>query len=147
MAASPLSDMDAGTRFSPVLADPVSGTASRVILCSGKHYYTLLEAAKSKEMDDVALIRIEELSPFPSAQLADALAQHPPSTPVIWAQEEPANQGAWSFVRPRIDAILEDRGSSPATYAGRKAGATTATGVGAWHKREMEEIVHDALEA
>lgn len=147
IAASPLSAMGEGTRFAPVIADPVEGMASRVIICSGKHYYTLLEAARAKEMDDVAFIRVEELSPFPTTQLADALSQHPPSTPVIWAQEEPANQGAWGFVRPRIDAILEERGSTPATYAGRKACATTATGVGAWHKREMEEIVHDALEA
>lgn len=141
--------MGEGTRFSPVLADPVpnGGAASRVIICSGKHYYTLLEAMKAKEIDDIALIRVEELSPFPTAQLADALSQHPPSSPVIWAQEEPANQGAWSFVRPRIDAILADRGSDAVGYAGRKACATTATGVGAWHKREMEEIVHDALEA
>lgn len=137
--------MAEGTRFQPVIADGTEN-AARVVLCSGKHYYTLLEAAKAQGIDDVALIRVEELSPFPAAAVADALARHPPSTQVVWAQEEPANQGAWGFVAPRLNAILSERGSEPATYAGRAAGATTATGVGAWHKAEAEEIVAAALE-
>ncbi|GMK58230.1 hypothetical protein CspeluHIS016_0502620 [Cutaneotrichosporon spelunceum] len=145
IAASPLADMAVGTRFQPVIADETEN-ASRVILCSGKHYYTLLEAANARGIDDIAFIRVEELSPFPAAQVADALSRHPPSTQVVWAQEEPANQGAWSFVAPRLNRILEDRGGEPAEYAGRKASATTATGVGAWHKEEAAEIVAAALD-
>jgi probable 2-oxoglutarate dehydrogenase E1 component DHKTD1 len=135
------------TRFQPVLADNVTD-AQRVVLCSGKHYYTLSDAIKERGGGDAAgisLVRVEELSPFPSAALAKVLAQHKPDAVVSWAQEEPENQGAWNFVRPRLDALLAARGAQPASYAGRKAAPTTATGVGAWHKAQTEEIVTAAL--
>lgn len=137
--------MGPGTRFQPVISDATDG-ASKVLLCSGKHYYTLKEAVDKDDLKDVALIRVEELSPFPSKELADALSQHPPSAQVVWAQEEPANQGAWSYVRPRVDELLSERGSEPVVYAGRAAGATTAVGVGAWHKLENAQVVESALD-
>lgn len=137
--------MGEGTRFRPVIADQVD-SASKVLLCTGKHYYTLREALDKEEVTDVALVRIEELSPFPYEELEDALSQYPPSSPVVWAQEEPENQGAWNYIRPRVDKLLSDRGSEMVGYAGRRGGATTAVGVGAWHKKEAEEIVAAALE-
>lgn len=147
VAASSVEDMGPGTRFQPLIADSVKAShASKVVLCSGKHYYALREALDKQDANDVALIRIEELSPFPYAQLADALAQHPPSATVVWAQEEPENQGAWGFIRPRVDKLLNDRGSDPLQYAGRKACATTAVGVTTWHKQECEDIVAAALD-
>lgn len=145
VAASPVQDMGPGTKFQPVLID-AADNAQRVVVCSGKHYYTLKEAANASDKP-VTFIRIEELSPFPAAELKEALqAVEGENTPVIFAQEEPENAGAWSYVRPRLDAVLADLGRAPSAYAGRKAGATTAVGVGAWHKAEMEAIVKAALE-
>lgn len=139
-----MQDMGPGTKFQPVLID-AADNAQRVIVCSGKHYYTLKEAANASNKP-VTFIRIEELSPFPAAELKEALqAVKDENTPVIFAQEEPENAGAWSFVRPLLDAVLAELGRSPSTYAGRKAGATTAVGVGAWHKAEAEAIVKAAL--
>lgn len=136
--------MGPGTRFQPVIADDAPN-AKRVIMTSGKHYYTLADAIAKQKIDDIALVRVEELSPFPYAEIEDALEKYTPGTPVTWSQEEPENQGAWTYVRPRLDGVLQKIGSSPARYAGRKACPTTATGVGAWHKAETEAIVSDAL--
>jgi probable 2-oxoglutarate dehydrogenase E1 component DHKTD1 len=144
VAASPLSDMGPGTKFQPVIADDVS-SAKHIILCSGKHYYTLSEAIAKQGVEGTALVRVEELSPFPSAELEAVLSKSPSSAQVTWAQEEPGNQGAWTYVRPRLDCLLAKLGHGATGYAGRKAGATTATGVGAWHKAEAEAIVRDAL--
>jgi probable 2-oxoglutarate dehydrogenase E1 component DHKTD1 len=140
--------MGPNTKFQPVISDNVKD-AQRIILCSGKHYYTLSEAITKAGIKDINLVRVEELSPFPYAELKEVLSQYSPDkvTKVTWAQEEPANQGAWTFVRPRLDGVLSELGFNDASYAGRKAGATTATGVGAWHKEEMVAIVRDALEA
>ncbi|KAL1409551.1 hypothetical protein Q8F55_003535 [Vanrija albida] len=145
VAASPLSAMGPGTKFEPVIADKVDGPVRKVLIVSGKHYYTLSDALQKAGATDVGLVRIEELSPFPTAELTKAIESYPAGTAVTWAQEEPANQGAWSYVRPRIDAILKERGSEPIGYAGRRALPTTAVGVGAWHKAETEQIVRDAL--
>jgi len=136
--------MSPGTTFQPVISDNVAD-AKRIIMCSGKHYYTLADAIAKEGIKDISLVRLEELSPFPYAEVKAALANYSPDTKVTWAQEEPANQGAWAYVRPRLDEILAKRGQEPAAYAGRKASATTATGVGAYHKAEVEQIVRDAL--
>lgn len=149
--------MGPGTKFQPIIADDVasSGTAKRLILLSGKHYYTLAEALKERGGDEgLGLVRVEELSPFPTEALTELLSKQAAGTTVTWAQEEPANQGAWNHVRPRIDAILTKLGggadgeAAPKTvsYAGRAAAPTTATGVGAWHKAQAAEIVRAALD-
>ncbi|RXK41404.1 oxoglutarate dehydrogenase (succinyl-transferring), E1 component [Tremella mesenterica] len=147
IAASSLSDMSSNTSFLPLI-DPStnSSDATRLILCSGKHAYTLSEALSSHP-GPVAIVRIEELSPFPRKELAEAIRKYAKAT-VVWAQEEPENQGAWTYVRPRIEDVLEEvRGvRERVRYAGRKPCATTATGVGEWHKREMKEILSVALE-
>lgn len=96
--------------------------------------------------ENSAVIRIEELSPFPRSELIATLAEFKSMRDVVWAQEEPENQGAWGYVRPRIEGVLESlRYHRKVRYAGRKSGATTATGVGVWHKREVEDIVKDAF--
>lgn len=117
-----------------------------MVLCSGKHYYTLAEAIGKNDIKDIAVVRVEELSPFPYEELEDVISAYGPTIPVVWAQEEPGNQGAWTYVRPRIDSVLSSMGAMPVQYAGRKAAATTAVGVGAWHKAEAAEIVRAALE-
>jgi len=146
LAASPLSDMAGSIRFRPVLdSETNEPSARRVILCSGKHYYTLSERLTAAPDPDIALVRVEELSPFPYRQLAGVLGKYT-NAHLVWAQEEPRNQGAWSYVRPRIEEVLGGMGrQARVRYAGRKEGATVAVAVGEWHKREVEEIVRDAL--
>ena len=138
-----------GTKFEPVLDTEPNHSATRVILCSGKHYYTLHEHfTKTSALDQVSLIRIEELSPFPRKQLGEVLKKYSKAEKVIWAQEEPENQGAWPYVQSRIDGVLRelDMGGGRAIYAGRRSCATVAVAVGAWHKKEVEEIAKLPLE-
>lgn len=135
--------MEEGTSFQPVLDTEPNHAASRIILCSGKHYYTLHEHfTKTSSMFDISLIRVEELSPFPRTRLREVLGKYGNAERVIWAQEEPENQGSWPFVQSRLDEVLRDlgMGGGRALYAGRKSCATVATAVGAWHKREVDEI-------
>ncbi|WWD16700.1 oxoglutarate dehydrogenase (succinyl-transferring), E1 component [Kwoniella shandongensis] len=151
LASSSLDDMTLDTRFQPVLENPSnSPAAKRVIFCSGKHYYTLSEQiSKLDKVDQIALARIEELSPFPYKEVGAVLSKYSSSScpEVIWAQEEPENQGAWTYVRPRLDHLLEANGwKGKLRYARRKSCPTTAVGVGSWHKKEMEQIMKDALE-
>jgi probable 2-oxoglutarate dehydrogenase E1 component DHKTD1 len=148
-AASSLETMMPGTKFEPVLDTDPNPSASRIILCSGKHYYTLQEHfTKTNALDQVSLIRIEELSPFPRKQLSEVLEKYTKAEKIIWAQEEPENQGAWPYVQSRIEGVLRDldMGGGRAIYAGRRSCATVAVAVGAWHKKEVEEIAKLPLE-
>ena len=150
LAASLLSDMAPGTRFRPVLEESSDPAAKRVILCSGKHYYPLSEHLATPEANitqDIAIIRIEELSPFPYRELTRALSKYN-DPQIVWAQEEPENQGAWTYVRPRLEGILHGLGKRDrVVYAGRKSSAAVATGVGGWHKAEVAELLRLAVEA
>lgn len=145
-AASALSEMTPGTRFQPIIdVENNPSDPDRLVLCSGKHYYTLAEAA-AKSSANVSLVRMEELSPFPRRELEAVLDRYS-GAEIVWAQEEPENQGAWSYVRPRIEEALRSIGSSDlVSYRGRKSCATVATGVSSWHKQELEAIVREALE-
>jgi multifunctional 2-oxoglutarate metabolism enzyme len=121
----------------------------RVVFCSGKIYYDLLMAAREnpEEGNRVALVRCEQLYPFASDAVRAEIARFPESAKVLWAQEESANMGAWSFVRPRFDEILaalRDAGSR-IEYVGRPASASPATGSANVHQREQERIVREAL--
>jgi 2-oxoglutarate dehydrogenase complex dehydrogenase (E1) component-like enzyme len=138
-----------GTKFESVLDTDPNYSATRIILCSGKHYYTLLEHfTKTDALDQVSLIRIEELSPFPRQQLSEVLTKYKKAEKIIWAQEEPENQGAWPYVQSRIDGVIRDLdiGGGRAIYAGRRSCATVAVAVGSWHKKEVEEIARLPLE-
>lgn len=145
-AASPLSDMSSSSTFEPVLDVDNSASATKVVLCSGKHYYALHDhrGAVGKK-DEVALIRIEELSPFPVKRLEEVLKRYKNVQGVTWAQEEPQNQGPWSFVKDRIDMVRTNGADGGVRYSGRKGCATVAVAVGEWHKREVEDLVRDAL--
>ena len=147
-AASSLETMMSGTSFQPILDNDPNHSGTRVVLCSGKHYYTLLDHFTKVNSTDVSLVRVEELSPFPRSQLKEVLAKYTKAEKIVWAQEEPENQGAWSYVQPRIDDVLRDLdiGSGRTIYAGRKSCATVAVAVGAWHKTEVEEIAALPLE-
>lgn len=145
-AASPLSDMEEGTQFQPVLDSHVEPShAKRLIFCSGKHYYTLSERLAKDGNTSATLVRIEELSPFPYNETRQVLEKYKDAE-VVWAQEEPRNQAAWPHVRPRLEDLLKDLGrDAQIRYAGRKEAATVAVAVGEWHKKEVEDIINQAL--
>jgi 2-oxoglutarate dehydrogenase E1 component len=118
----------------------------RVVLCSGKVYYDLLEARDRAGRNDVYLLRIEQFYPFPALSLTKELARFR-GAEIVWCQEEPKNQGAWAFVEPNLEWVLGRIGgaASRARYAGRRASASPATGLAAKHKMEQEALINDAL--
>jgi 2-oxoglutarate dehydrogenase E1 component len=147
-AASTAAELASG-RFQPVLDDPALAprAARRVLLASGKVYYDLLErrearAAARGGARDVALVRIEELYPFPEEAIAAALERQP-GAEVVWVQEEPANMGAWGFVAERLRAQLPP--AARLRYAGRAASASPAVGSGRLHRAEQAALVDAAF--
>jgi len=129
-------------------ADPA--TADRLVLCSGKVYYDLVQAlAKAEDRrDKVAIARVEQFYPFPEAELQAELARYRSVKEVLWVQEEPANMGAWSFLRYRLDDLLEALHggcSRRVRYVGRPASASPATGSAHIHQKEQADIVAEAL--
>jgi len=144
--------MEPGTTFQPVLSNLSPNDAAkveRVILLSGKLYYDLAKEAASRELGQrVALIRVEELCPFPFAQLRSILQPFASANDIIWIQEEPRNQGAWTHVSERIGTVLESLGlpAKRLRYMGRKESAVPATGVARWHAAEHASLVKGAFE-
>jgi 2-oxoglutarate dehydrogenase E1 component len=130
-------------RFEPVLSDPlVSDSARRVVLCAGKVYHDLVHRREELGIEDVALIRVAQLYPLPTDQIGLAVAPHPDAE-LVWCQEEPENQGAYRLVGPELAKAL---GRVP-RYVGRKASASTATGLTKVHLAEQAELIDAALEA
>ncbi|MGE5504071.1 MAG: 2-oxoglutarate dehydrogenase E1 component [Actinomycetota bacterium] len=150
LAVSDLDGFTSVTRFHRVLGETqhlVKGEkVRRVVLCSGKIYYDLLEERTKRAIDDVALIRIEQLYPWPKDALKKELAKYP-NAELVWAQEEPANMGPWQFVDRRIEFACEeiDIKARRAIYCGRRAAASPATGLYKTHNAEQEWIVDMAL--
>ncbi len=150
LVVSDLVDFGPGSRFRRVLpeTDPLATDEDvrRVVLCSGKVYYDLLQERRNLNIDDVALIRVEQLYPWPRQTVLQNLAKHP-NADVVWCQEEPANMGSWTFVLPRLINIMEELGRTPVlpTYVGRHASASPATGQFKIHLQEQQRIVEQAL--
>ena len=143
-AVSALSDMAAGTSFHRCLDDLAPckpQSIHRLVLCSGKLYYDLLDAREKTGRDDVYLLRVEQLYPFPGDVIAEYAAKFPALEEVVWAQEEPKNAGAWTFVESLIETAL---GRRP-VYAGRAAAAATATGLMRRHNAEQAKLIAEAL--
>jgi 2-oxoglutarate dehydrogenase E1 component len=141
---SPLSELSEGG-FRETLADPRPPAAvRRLILCAGKIFYALDAARRERGVDDVALVRVEQLYPFPTEELRSALARSASAAEVCWVQEEPANQGAWTFVRPLLSPLLAP--SIRFSYIGRAEAASPATGSHHVHQAEEQAILEQALE-
>ncbi len=121
----------------------------RVVMCSGKVYYDLLDARNAAGLDDVYIYRIEQLYPFPARTLIQELDRFPNATDFVWCQEEPKNMGAWSFIEPNIQWVLDHIGAKKTRpdYAGRPASASTATGLASKHASEQKTLVEEALTA
>ena len=118
----------------------------RVVICSGKVYYDLLAERDKRGLDDVYLLRLEQFYPFPAMSMVKELERFKDAD-IIWCQEEPKNQGGWTFVEPNLEWVLTRIGakSKRAAYAGRAASASPATGLASRHKAEQEALVNEAL--
>ncbi len=140
-AQSPLADLSDG-RFREVIDDPdPPKNVKRLVLCSGKLFYDLLQRRGAEPDAEVALIRLEQLYPF-HHELAQTICEPYQASEIIWAQEEPQNRGAWTYIRPRLTALFPDRAIR---YVGRKASASPATGSLRLHRQEQQRIVGEAI--
>ena len=145
LAVSSLDELTQG-QFQNVIpeSDPIDPAGvARVVFCSGKVYYDLLEARRARGVTDVALVRIEQLYPFPKEEFAAVLAQYPDTEEVIWCQEEAQNQGAWDQIKHRFHNLIQD-GKRP-NYVGRPSSAAPAVGHRAAHVEQHERLIDEAL--
>jgi 2-oxoglutarate dehydrogenase E1 component len=155
-AVSGLADMSTGTTFHRVLWDDAERTGPlklvadeeirRVIVCSGKVYYDLLEEREKRGLNNVYLLRVEQFYPFPAKSLIHELGRFKQAE-LVWCQEEPKNMGAWTFMEPNLEWVLDRVGAAyrRPRYVGRPATASTATGLMSKHLKEMESFVNEAL--
>jgi 2-oxoglutarate dehydrogenase E1 component len=141
-AVSPVDHLVVG-HFRDVLDDPAApDRARRVLLCSGKIYYDLIaKRAEAASPREVAVVRIEQLYPWPADELQSVLERYRSAREWVWVQEESQNMGAWTFVAPRLQELL----GQPIPYIGRDASASPATGSKVVHDREQAEIVAAAV--
>jgi 2-oxoglutarate dehydrogenase E1 component len=157
-ATSSFADIAPGTRFLRFIpetnpdifaqdgGDEENADVRRLVLCSGKVYYDIVRAREEKGITDIAVARIEQISPFPF-DLVKRHAENFPNAEIVWAQEEPKNQGPWGYVRPRIETSLREIDSERGRpiYVGRKPSASTATGDKKLHVVEQNSVVEAAL--
>ena len=119
------------------------GDVRRVVFCTGKIYYELdKERAELGTKDQVAIVRIEQLYPFPEQQIEEVLKGHATAEEILWVQEEPSNMGTWTFIRHRLEALAVGR---RVTYCGRRDAGTTAEGYLKVHEKEQKRILVEAL--
>ncbi|HRY07393.1 MAG TPA: 2-oxoglutarate dehydrogenase E1 component, partial [Hyphomicrobiaceae bacterium] len=160
---SRLDEMGGDTTFHRVLwddADRVNNPSStekivlkpdqsikRVVMCTGKVYYDIIDMREVNDITDTVVLRVEQLYPFPARALIQELSRYPNATDIVWCQEEPKNMGAWSFIEPNLEWVLEHVGGHAVRprYAGRPASASTATGLARKHAEEQKKLVTDAL--
>jgi probable 2-oxoglutarate dehydrogenase E1 component DHKTD1 len=147
-AQSSLNDMVSGTRFQSVIGDSSVSDAKEVLLCSGNMYYDLVSARKAAGKDgSTAIVRIEELAPFPATALATELSKHSKATRVAWVQEEPANAGAWTFLSRHMNPVVKGTvsGARGVELVARPSIATPAVGVSSMHKQQDVALFEAAL--
>ena len=117
----------------------------RVIVCSGKVYYDLVDYRREKKITDMAVIRLEQLYPFPHADFKREIAQYPAATEIVWCQEEPQNQGAWYRLRAYLRGDIDEK--QLLAYAGRPISASPAVGYAAKHLAQQQQLVAAAFAA
>jgi 2-oxoglutarate dehydrogenase E1 component len=125
-------------------AEPDPENISRLVFCSGKIYYDLAEARDSGENTQVALVRVEQLYPFPADRVVEILGRYPAAKEVAWCQEEPQNQGAWYQIKHHIEACTG--GNHDLYYTGRGGSASPAVGYYSVHIEQQKRLVAEALE-
>ncbi len=157
LAVSKAEEFTTGSSFHRVLWDDAQHGNSdtqlvpdnkikRVVLCSGKVYYDLLEERDARGIDDIYLMRVEQYYPFPAISLVKEMERFK-GAEVVWCQEEPKNQGAWTFIEPNIEWVLTRIGAKHTrpTYIGRATSASPATGLASQHKSQQAALVNEAL--
>ncbi len=150
LCVSSLSDMAEGSSFHRVFGETDELIADkevrRVVLCSGKVYYDLLEERRARKIEDVAILRLEQFYPFPEQTLAAELGRYP-NAEIVWCQEEPENMGGWHFVDRRLEAVMNQIGTKARrpVYVGRCPSASTASGMLKRHQAEQAKLVNEAL--
>lgn len=144
--------MSADTEFSRLLPEAATNLRkedkiNRVIFCTGQVYYALSRTREANKIDDIAIVRVEQISPFPYDLVLEQADKYP-NAKFVWAQEEPMNMGAWSYVEPRIETALnkskQHAGKRPA-YAGRDPTGSVATGIKKMHVKEEMNLLSMAL--
>ena len=146
-AMSPLNDFTDGSSFRPIIGDALNerdASVKRVILCAGQVYYDLKKGREERQLDQqIAIVRVEQLYPFPYEEVAAELSRYPNATEIMWAQEEPKNQGAWYQIRHRIETLSTDK--QRVTFAGRPASASPAVGYMSKHTAQLQALVEEAM--
>jgi 2-oxoglutarate dehydrogenase E1 component len=150
LAVSNAEDFQGDSHFRRLLSDtnPAADVdTKRLVLCTGKVAYDLIEARDAAGDTDTQIVRVEQLYPFPGNPIAERVAKMPNLEEIVWAQEEPKNNGYWFFVEPLIEEALASVNSpvKRARYAGRNASASPATGLMKRHQAEQGALVADAL--
>jgi 2-oxoglutarate dehydrogenase E1 component len=150
LAVSDLSELDKGTTFIPVIDEIDSNIKStdvrKVIFCTGKIYYDILERRREKGTKDVAIIRLEQLYPFESEQVAKIISKYSKANNFVWCQEEPKNMGAWKFIRPLLDLQLKAaKVDKNIEYIGRMEAASPAVGYLYAHNKQQDALVDEVL--
>ena len=149
LCVSGLADMAKGTSFKRVIGEHASlakdDKIRRVIITSGKVYYDLLEARDAAKIADIAIIRTEQYYPFPERELKAELSRYK-NAEFVWCQEEPKNMGAWFFMQPRIEQLMESIGREDRLrYAGRPDAASPAVGYHKLFEQGQKQLVDEAL--
>jgi 2-oxoglutarate dehydrogenase E1 component len=149
-AVSSLADFTGDSHFKRILSDPAAPAdeaVKRLVLCTGKLAYELFEARDKAGDGHTTIVRIEQLYPFPGEALLARLKRMTNLEEVVWAQEEPKNQGYWAHVEPRLERRLGEAGLKPTRpiYAGRQPAASPATGLAKRHAAEQAALIADAL--
>jgi 2-oxoglutarate dehydrogenase E1 component len=141
LAVSELKDMTSGA-FKAVLEDPDKIKApGRVLFCSGKIFYELLQRRRELKKKDIAIVRVEQFYPFPEAQLKSIVQKYKKPRQFFWVQEESENMGSWFFIRPRLEKLI----GKPIEYIGRKASSSPATGFPHIYKQDQAAIIEEAV--
>ncbi len=125
-------------------AEPAPDGVRRLLFCTGKVFFDLMEGRDERKLGSVALIRIEQLNPFPTEEVVEVLNRYDRAEEVFWVQEEPQNMGAWDFTEPKIRQALSDK--KVVGYIGRRSTASTAVGIQQVHQAEQKEIVDRAMD-
>ena len=136
-----------GSGFQTVIdeIDDVRPSAvTRIVLCSGKVYFDLLKSRRESKVETVAIVRVEQLYPFPSEEYEAILQKYSNAREIVWCQEEPQNQGSWYQIRHRLQAKLDE--NYELLYAGRAGAAAPATGIAALHEQQQKNLVTAALQ-
>jgi 2-oxoglutarate dehydrogenase E1 component len=144
-SVSSLDDL-AGGHFQPVIGEAElknDAAVTRVLVCSGKVYYDLLSERRARGIDDIAMVRVEELYPFPAELFAAELKRYANAREIYWVQEEPQNQGAWYQIQHQLRLAM--RAEQALYYAGRPSSPSPAVGYAAKHAQQQRDLVNEAL--